>query len=63
MYYLIRESQKTVVILHERVDEMRHVMTNTIFFLCCDGLQELKKIEHLGMTLADDEIIFVNKDI
>jgi hypothetical protein len=46
---LTRGAQKAVIVIHEGVDDMGCVVTNTTLNLCCGRLQE---IEHLEAALT-----------
>ena len=37
---------------------MRHIMTNTTFDLCCDGLQEIRDVERLEAALTENKIVY-----
>ena len=54
---MIQETRKTTTI-HKNVNEMRHIMTNTTFDLCCDGLQEIRDVERLEAALTENKIVY-----
>lgn len=37
---------------------MRHIIANTTFGLCHGGLQEVKEVKSLEVTLVEDEIAY-----
>jgi hypothetical protein len=44
--------------IYEGVNEMRCIIANTTFNLCCDGLQKVGEVERLELTLAEDEVAY-----
>jgi hypothetical protein len=55
---LVREAQKATTIIQEGVDEMRHIVANTMLNLCHGGLQEVGEAERLEVALTEDEIAY-----
>jgi hypothetical protein len=55
---LVWEACKAATVIHEGVDEMRWIVANTTLNLCSGGLQEVREVECLEVTLTEDEIAY-----
>jgi hypothetical protein len=55
---LVWEAWKAATVIHEGVDEMRWIVANTTLNLYSGGLQEVREVECLEVTLTEDEIAY-----
>ena len=44
--------------IYEGINELRCIIANTTFNLCCDGLKKIREVERLELTLAEDEVVY-----
>ena len=55
---MVWEACKAATVIHEGVDEMRWIVANTTLNLYSGGLQEVREVECLEVTLTEDEIAY-----